>query len=285
MELVIGTPTFGTDYGIANKGQIQYESKALRILSEARNLGISNLDTSPAYSNAEEIIGKFHSSNKNFNCYSKISFSALNSSKEVLLSLNKSVKTMQIDSLKGLYFHNSSELLATPSAQIETLIDAIEETKKVEKIGVSVYELSDLLTIHERHPRISLFQVPENIADRRLRYSTHIKSLYERGVEFHVRSIFLQGLLLMRKTPTNLPSAQPFLDKLNAVAHTLKCSPLALCVSYAKQLQWASKFIVGVSESNQIREILEAQQLDNIEIKFDEVLPDHILDPRKWIHV
>ena len=89
----------------------------------------------------------------------------------------------------------------------------------------------------------------------------------------------------MRKTPTNLSSAQPFLDKLNAVAHNMKCSPLALCVSYAKQLQWASKFIVGVSESNQIREILEAQQLDNIEIKFDEVLPDDILDPRKWIHV
>ena len=284
MELVIGTATFGTDYGIANKGQVQNVSKALEILSEAQHLGIAALDTSPAYSNAEEIIGKFHFSNKNFNCYSKISFKALNSSKEVLLSLNNSLKTMEIDSLKGLYFHNSTELLATPSAQVETLIDAIEETKKVEKIGASVYELSDLLTIHERHPRISLFQVPENIADRRLRHSTHLKSLYEKGIEFHVRSIFLQGLLLMRKPPANLSSAQPFLDKLNAVADAMKCSPLALCVSYAKELEWASKFIVGISESNQIREILEAQQLADIRIQFDEVLPDYILDPRKWIN-
>lgn len=285
MELVIGTATFGTDYGIANTGQVQNETKALKILSEAQHLGISNLDTSPAYSNAEEIIGKFHLSNKNFDCYSKISFTELNSSKEALLSLNKSLKTMEIDSLKGLYFHSATELLATPSAQIETLIDAIEETKKVEKIGASVYDLKDLLTIHERHPRISLFQVPENIADRRLRHSTHIKSLYERGIEFHVRSIFLQGLLLMRKPPENLSSAQPFLDKLNTVADAMKCSSLALCVSYAKQLEWASKLIVGISESNQIHEILEAQQLADMKIEFDEVLPGYILDPRKWINV
>jgi hypothetical protein len=55
-------------------------------------------------------------------------------------------------------------------------------------------------------------------------------------------------------------------------------------VSYAKQLGWASKFIVGISESNQILEILEAQKLANSTIEFDEVLPEYILDPRKWIN-
>lgn len=284
MELVIGTATFGTDYGIANKGQVQNDSKALQILSEAKHLGIANLDTSPAYSNAEEIIGKFHLPDKKFDCYSKISLNTLNSSKEVLASLDKSLKIMGIDSLKGLSFHNSSELLATPPAQIETLIDAIQETRKVEKIGASVYELSELQAIHERHPRISLFQVPESIADQRLRHSTHIQSLYESGVEFHVRSIFLQGLLLMRKCPANLSSAQPFLDKLNAAADSMQCSPLALCVNYAKQLGWATKLVVGISESNQIREILVAQQLANMNLEFDELLPDYILDPRKWIN-
>ena len=50
MDLVIGTATFGTDYGIANRGRVQIESEALRILSEAQNFGISNIDTSPEYS-------------------------------------------------------------------------------------------------------------------------------------------------------------------------------------------------------------------------------------------
>jgi aryl-alcohol dehydrogenase-like predicted oxidoreductase len=194
------------------------------------------------------------------------------------------LKTMEIDSLKGLYFHNSAELLATPSTQIETLIDSILETGKVEKIGASVYGLSEVLTIHERHPRISLFQVPENIADQRLRYSPQIKSFYERGIEFHVRSIFLQGLLLMNKAPAHLSSAQPYLDKLNAVADARKCSPLELCVTYVKQLGWASKFVVGISELNQLCEILEAQKVISANIEIDEVIPDDILDPRKWIN-
>ena len=64
MDLVIGTATFGSDYGIANKGELLGEADALDILSEAQKLGISSLDTAPAYSNAEEIVGRFHSAHR-----------------------------------------------------------------------------------------------------------------------------------------------------------------------------------------------------------------------------
>lgn len=284
MDLVIGTATFGTDYGIANRGRVQIESEALRILSEAQNFGISSIDTSPEYSIAEEIIGKFHSTHEKFNCYSKISLNKLNSSTETLNSLTNSLRMMKIKSLKGLYFHNSAELLARPAAQIEALIDAIQDTEKVEKVGASVYELSEILAVHERHPRISLFQVPENIADQRLRYSSEVESLSKSGIEFHVRSIFLQGLLLMENPPAHLSSAQSFLDKLRATANTRSCSPLELCVSYVKQLGWASKFIVGISESIQLRQILEAQECFDENIVIDETIPNDILDPRRWIN-
>ena len=284
MELVIGTATFGTDYGVANQGRVQSESDALAILAEAQNLGVSNLDTSPAYSNAEEIIGKFHSAGLKFSCYSKISRNMLNSPIETLFSLRNSLELMRIDSLQGLYFHNPTKLLAKDPKSIEILIDAIQETEKVEKIGASVYELGEILAIRERHPRISLFQVPENIADQRLRHSDHIKSLHESGIEFHVRSIFLQGLLLMKNAPAHLANAQPFLDKLSATANSQNCSPLDLCLSYVRQLGWASKLVVGISESTQLREIQRAMEISNKDIEFEEVLPNKIRDPRKWIH-
>jgi len=284
MELVIGTATFGTDYGVANQGRVQSESDALAILTEAQNLGVSNLDTSPAYSNAEEIIGKFHSSGLKFSCYSKISRNMLNSPIETLFSLRNSLELMRIDSLQGLYFHNPAELLAKDPKNIETLIDAIQETEKVEKIGASVYDSGEILAIRQRHPRISLFQVPENIADQRLRHSDHIKSLHESGIEFHVRSIFLQGLLLMKKAPAHLANVQPFLDKLGATANRQNCSPLDLCLSYVRQLGWASKLVVGISESTQLREIQRAMEIGNKDIEFEGVLPDNIRDPRKWIH-
>ena len=279
---MIGTATFGTDYGVANKGRVQTKSEALAILTEAQHLGVFDLDTSPEYQNAEEIIGKFHTSHPKFNCYSKISRCMLNSPSETLLSLGNSLKLMKIDSLSGLYFHNPDELLAKDPEDIENLIDSIEETNRVQKIGASVYELEEILKIRERHPRITLFQVPENIADQRLRHSDQIESLHERGVEFHVRSIFLQGLLLMKNAPAHLAGAQPFLDRLNEAARIRNCSPLHLCLNYVKQLGWASKFVIGVSDAIQLDEIMLAVNSANEEVQIEAVLPELIRDPRNW---
>jgi aryl-alcohol dehydrogenase-like predicted oxidoreductase len=281
MELVIGTATFGSGYGIANRGRFLREADALEILSAAQNLGISSLDTAPAYSNSEEIIGIFHSAHPKFDCYSKLSPQALTSSTETQLAIENSLKNMKVESLKGLYFHNPIDLLANDPAQIETLIDVIEETKSVEKIGVSIYELSELIAIQERHPRISLFQVPENIADQRLRHSQEIMRFHQAGIEFHIRSVFLQGLLLMEKAPNQLLGAQPFIDRLRSTAHNRSCSPVDLCLSYVKQLAWASKFIVGISEVTQLQEIFCARY--DLSIEIDESLPNDILDPRRWI--
>lgn len=282
MELVIGTATFGSCYGIANKGRLLCEADALEILSAAQNQGISSLDTAPAYPNSEEIIGIFHSAHPKFDCYSKLPSQALTSPTETQLAIENSLKHMKVESLKGLYFHNPIDLLTKDPSQIETLIDAILETKRVEKIGVSVYELSEIIAIRERHSRISLFQVPENIADQRLRHSQEIARFHQAGIEFHIRSVFLQGLLLMETAPNQVLGAQPFIDRLRLAAHNRSCSPIDLCLSYVSQIEWGSKFIVGISDVTQLQEIFSARYDLPIDIEFDANLPVDILDPRRW---
>ena len=284
MNLVIGTATFGSDYGVANKGERLGDAEALEILSEAQKLGISSLDTAPAYSNAEEIIGEFHSTHPKFDCYSKISSKMLYSTEEMQTSLKNSMKLMDIKSLRGLFFHNPADLLAREPKQIEALIESLYESGKVEQVGASVYELNEVIAIRERHPRISLFQVPENLGDQRLRHSEEIRNFHQEGIEFHVRSIFLQGLLLMRIAPNQQKNAQPFLDKLHATASKRNCSPLDLCIHYSMQLEWASKLVVGISHTGQLREIVAAIKSSGESLDLNEFLPDDIRDPRKWTH-
>jgi aryl-alcohol dehydrogenase-like predicted oxidoreductase len=286
MDLIIGTATFGTDYGIANMGVLLNEIDALEILYEAQNLGISSLDTAPAYSTAEKIIGKFHSAHTKFECYSKISSKMLHSAADLRASLKKSMELMEIDSLKGLLFHNPTDLLAREPEQIEALIDSINESGKVEKVGASVYELNEIIAIRERHPRISLFQVPENLGDQRLRHSQEIKNFHQDGIEFHVRSVFLQGLLMMKAAPKNLANVQPFLDKLSSVAEERNCSMLELCMNYVMQLEWASKLVVGAANTGQLREIIEATNSPraDLDLDLDALLPDDIRDPRRWTY-
>jgi aryl-alcohol dehydrogenase-like predicted oxidoreductase len=284
MELVIGTATFGSDYGVANKGEFLSEDGALEILSEAQSLGISSLDTAPAYSNAEEIIGRFHSAHPKYDCYSKISAKMHHSTAELLSSLEHSLKLMNIQTLKGLFFHNPTDLLTSNPKHIEALIDSIYESGKVEQVGASVYELNEILAIRKRHPRISLFQVPENIGDQRLRHSKEIRDFYQSGIEFHVRSVFLQGLLLMRTAPRQQLKAQPFLNKLHEAARKTSSSPLELCIQYGMQLEWASKLVIGISHTGQLHEIVTAANAPGTRLDLYEFLPEDIRDPRKWNH-
>jgi aryl-alcohol dehydrogenase-like predicted oxidoreductase len=192
---------------------------------------------------------------------------------------------MNIETLKGLFFHDSADLLSRKPKQIEDLIDSIYESGKVDQVGASVYELNEMIEIKERHPRINLFQVPENLGDQRLRHSKEIIDFFQNGVEFHVRSIFLQGLLLMKTAPKQYSKAQPFLDKIHAAAGERNISPLELCIHYAMQLEWASKLVFGVSHLGQLREIFAATNTSEASLDLNEFLPEDIRDPRRWSHV
>ena len=45
------------------------------------------------------------------------------------------------------------------------------------------------------------FNVPYNVIDRRLDNSRYMNFFKRKKIEIHVRSVFLQGLLLMKKRP------------------------------------------------------------------------------------
>ena len=73
------------------------------------------------------------------------------------------------------------------------------KTKKlVKKIGLSANNMDDILPIINKY-HFDVVQIPLNVFDRRAIDSGIIKYLKNKNIEVHVRSIFLQGLLLMKK--------------------------------------------------------------------------------------
>ena len=58
-DLILGTATFGSAYGIANQGFNVEHENLKEILDYAQNNGISEFDTAPTYGNAENLLGKF----------------------------------------------------------------------------------------------------------------------------------------------------------------------------------------------------------------------------------
>lgn len=69
-KLVLGTVQFGLQYGVNSAGRPSVDA-VRSILTEASKGGITTLDTSSAYGNSEEILGKCSTPEQGFKIVSK----------------------------------------------------------------------------------------------------------------------------------------------------------------------------------------------------------------------
>jgi aryl-alcohol dehydrogenase-like predicted oxidoreductase len=155
----------------------------------------------------------------------------------------------------------------------------------IENIGFSAYTLADVLQGIDAVPEINVIQVPENLADQRLLYSPDLARLKSEGISFVVRSVFLQGLLLMspNQIPTNLAVFQNFLEQLVSIAAEEECTVLELCLDYVSKISWASHILVGAVNSRQIEEILHSRSVLPQDWQ-ERIVPitSNLVDPRNW---
>lgn len=284
MNLILGTATFGTRYGIANNGNKLNELETLEILQEAKYLGITHLDTAPVYGPAEEIVGKFHTQESAFEVISKISDVHDFSSQKLIKELKESTTKLGIPKFSAILFHKSELLAEYPARVIKETINRILNTGLVETFGVSVYEEEEINFVSKHFPEITLFQVPENIMDRRLLQSDLVTRLASQGFIFHIRSVFLQGLLLMKGSdvPSVQAAARFGLGKLDEYSKLQGISVLDACLNYVSRIEWASGVVVGVNTKEHLREIVDFQRFELAMNCLPDPLSKEILDPRSW---
>jgi len=285
VNLVLGTATFGTGYGIANKGKRVNSETVRDIIKTAEKLGIVDFDTAPAYGPAEALLGEFLNPKFFPKVSSKISKENCKSVKLMILSVKETLRRSKVEILETLYLHDS-EILSEIGAQ-ETIVGLVEikNLGLAKNIGISTYELSTLLRFKERFPQLNTFQVPENILDRRMFYSQDLLDLSKEGNKFIVRSIFLQGLLLMslEDIPIELERAKLAISQLKAFSDSKAISPLALCPGYGQLIPWAAGVVIGAASAAELIEIVDAKELLPKEWESElQKLPEDLADPREW---
>jgi aryl-alcohol dehydrogenase-like predicted oxidoreductase len=143
----------------------------------------------------------------------------------------------------------------------------MEELKScglVEKIGVSAYSKQEIDQILDNF-EIDLIQVPASILDQRLINDGSLSKLKKYGVEIHVRSIFLQGLLLMerKRIPSYFSPIKKNLDTFDDLAKMLNLTRLELALGYVMGISSVDKIVLGVNNLSQLKEIVNVQPLQN----------------------
>jgi aryl-alcohol dehydrogenase-like predicted oxidoreductase len=261
LKLGLGTVQFGLDYGISNHSGKPLLSEVANILQTAKNVGIDMLDTASLYGNSEEILGN-SLNGMNFHIVTKTpQFKNIQLKQEQAIQLKQafaeSLKKLRVDSVYGLLIHHADDLINEGSEYLMETLEQIKASGKVQKIGVSVYNTEQVEKILERY-QIDLIQLPLNVFDQRLVTSGILKDLKRRHVEIHVRSVFLQGLLLMKlhQLPTHFTAFKAEIESYHRALDDYGLSPLQGALSYVNSIKEVDYAIVGVTNAEELQEIV-----------------------------
>lgn len=283
-KFILGTANFNGNYGIAQKKNLEL-AQIDEILSFAQANNLNHFDTANSYGNSQKILGRLLEYSNPVQIDSKIGNQECGTVESILESVQKSLSELKINKLSTLYLHDANSLLGDNKSSTKNGLTKILEMGLADHIGVSVYTLNDLLECKKELIVLSRFQVPENICDRRLSQSEEMLELARDNNVINIRSIFLQGLLLMpvEAIPKSLSESRKSINDLELYAKKEAVDRIDLCIAYAKSISWASKIVVGVESITQLRAILDSNYKLSSEWERNvSRASEAIADPRKW---
>jgi aryl-alcohol dehydrogenase-like predicted oxidoreductase len=279
---MLGTAAFGQPYGISNSNTLTTKKEINSILEYCLENGINTLDTAQSYGDSEKILGE--NGIKNFLVVTKV-FCERNYKKgELELKVRTSLKRLGIQKCHGLLIHNDDALQGPRGGVIASELRALVELGLTKKIGFSTYDPKEADIILSKF-HLDLVQIPMNLFDRRAVEGGFIEKWSSNRTEVHLRSVFLQGLLV--KEPANSqkksdPIPAEECAKYINICRSSRISPLDGCLSYVFKNAPSARVVVGPTSTQELKEIAEFNLIDVPAEK--EITPpwNPTFDPRNW---
>lgn len=284
-KLALGTVQFGLDYGVANnKGQVQKES-VKDILNIAKKNGITDLDTAITYGNSEQVLGEIGVDWAEIITKLPALPAEIDNVKSwVKEQVTASLKRLKVPFLKGLLLHNVNDLSSSKGNDLFEALEWVKSKGLVQKIGYSIYCPDDLERNFTQF-RPDLIQSPFNIMDQRLEQSGWMERLKQQGVEIHVRSVFLQGLLLMEpeKRPNYFTSWHSKFKAFDSWLEKQKITAHQATFGFVNSIDFIDKIVVGVDSPNNLVDLLKISefQIDKIPA-FIASNDENLINPVTW---
>lgn len=256
-KIGLGTVQWGLPYGVANQHGITTPETVTALLGEARHYGITVLDTASLYGKSEAVLGmnplegfKVVTKTPRFTPFhiSDIEVNQLSETFQQSLDLLKCKKTY------ALLIHHADNLLVPGGDKLLTAMRQLKEKGLIEKIGVSVYDSMQVDALLKKF-KPDLIQLPLSVMDQRMLTSGHLDLLKNEGVEIHVRSVFLQGLLLMplSNIPAFFEPVRPLLARWHAAAQAQGLTVNQAAVAFVKNIPYVDTVLVGLDNLAQLR--------------------------------
>lgn len=252
-HLALGTAQFGLAYGLNNQAGQPAAAAVAEVLAAAQAAGLTLLDTAAAYGNSETRLGELVGDNAAFDLITKL---PAGPPAQVARHLREALARLRRGQLYGVLFHAFQPLQENPAAW--QALQAARAAGQVRRIGASLYHPQEAEWLLAEGWDVDLVQVPYNVLDQR--FAAVLPRLAARGVEVHVRSVFLQGLLL--REPTTLPEffqpLAPKLTQLRALCARAGVPLPAALLLFAAYAPGVARAVIGVDSVANLHENLAA---------------------------
>ena len=292
-KLCLGTAQFGMNYGITNQMGKPKDNEIDLIIESALKNNIIYFDTANSYGNSEIILGNKLKNNHDIKFITKFNSGVKSTFAEADINklennFEKTLKRLKTNNIDSFLIHDPNDMKKNNNYLLINWLHRLKSQGKINRVGISIYEESDLESIpfHE----IEVIQMPISVYDQRLLKDSFINKLLEKNIKVHIRSIFLQGLLLQfsNKWPKHINKS--FLNHHMFYEKELLSKNISFmdaATSFIKDLNFPELVIFGVNSISEFKAINESWNckkgiVNKLDFKLFKWDIEEDVDPRKW---
>jgi len=289
-KVIIGTAQFGLNYGITNRSGVLPANEAHRIMRLASESGIVRLDTAQAYGASEDVIGSF--TEARFEVLTKIG--ALPGSELDWVDwLSSRIKSSMADlhehTVTTVSFHDVGIFLNQGRDLAIRTLEVISSKFPDLVFGASIYDPDEWERLRDIQ-QLRVFQVPHSVFDRRFSQSGALEEMSRMGKSVHVRSVLLQGLLLIDPAalPETLAPWASTIETWQEYCIEQAVSPVGAAVKFALANPLVDGAVVGFDSVEHLHELITGlRSIPENALYYPDFgnLPADLIDPRRWIRV
>ena len=241
----------------------------------AARAGLQVLDAQVSFGRAETVIGNLMPRPSPF----RVMIKAVRPDKgpdNLEDEARAALRRLRLDKADTLMVQSAGDLFSPQGPAMWDRMKAMRDEGLFDKIGVSVFASDDPVGIAKRF-RPDVIQAPVSLLDQRLIVSGALNEIAGMGVEVHLRSIFLQGLLFLPPDhmPQSLRSSAGPLSRVRRLIAEGRSDPLQAALWFALSRPEARHVIVGVASAAELQAVIAAAGTAPPDLDWDEMALEH----------
>ena len=282
-KLGLGSGQFGLDQQAAVRGRPR-DAEAREILAIAARSGLGILEVDRHSASAETTLGQIMPRPQSF----ALTVTTVRPDRGpdfAEAEIRGQLTRLGVESVDAILAPSATDLFGLNGPALWERMRKLRDAGLCKKIGVSVYASDDPVGLARRF-KPDVVQAPASLLDQRMLIDGTLAELAGMGIEVHLRSIFLNGLLFLPpdRAPNHLRAAASRISRARRLIAEGRSDPLQAALGFALSRPEASAVLVGVATAAEMSAVGAAALSPPPDLDWDEMAIDDpdALDPRAW---